>query len=359
MKKITVILLVIFVSVSAFSQEGNFMATGKVIDTATGLPLSGTSIFARNTTLGTITNAEGAFKLSLPKGGYDLVASYTGYEIQELHINAGNSIDIGFALKIIDKTLSEVTVSGSNEVEDGLAKYGSFFVENFIGTTPNAALCKIENPEALQFFFSKKRNRLKIKGKEDLHIVNQALGYKIRYQLDSFAYDYNTRLTTYSGYPFFEQLEGTTEEKAKWAENRLLAYNGSKLQFMRAWRDSSLEAQGYAIEWIDTTKKTLVTREVTDLYDSTTYALNENDDVEINRVGKWRVIYKKEMPNKKFLTAFKLPLYLKSQLTTMEILEPFVIEQNGYYYDQTDFIENGYWSWEKTAEALPYDYHPG
>ncbi|MEO6916223.1 MAG: carboxypeptidase-like regulatory domain-containing protein, partial [Chitinophagaceae bacterium] len=320
MKHTIVLLLLTLTSCIGFSQESNFIASGKVIDTATGLPLSGASIFARNTTLGTITNAEGAFKLSLPRGGYDLVVSYTGYETQEIHINAGNSSDIGFALKTVDNTLTEVVVSGSNEVEDGLAKYGTFFLENFIGTTPNAEFCKIENPEALQFFFSKKRNRLKIKGREDLRIVNQALGYKIRYQLDSFAYDYNSRITTYSGYPFFEQLEGTLEEKAKWAEDRRIAYHGSKLHFMRAWYDSTLEKEGFAIEWIDTTKKTLVTQEVTNPYDSSTYSVVENDDVEIDRIGKWRVIYKKEMPDKKFLKAFKLPVYLKSQLTTLEIL---------------------------------------
>lgn len=358
MKNFFSICAMILLFLNGFSQNENFIANGKVIDSTTGLPLSGASIFARNTTLGTITNAEGLFKLSLPKGGYDLIVSYTGYETDEKRVNASSASDISFALKTKDKTLSEFTVSGSNEVEDGLQKYGTFFLDNFIGTTPNAVQCKIENPEALQFFFSKKRNRLKIKGKEDLQIVNNSMGYRIRYQLDSFSYDYNTGITTYSGYPFFEQMDSTEEQKTIWAKSRLTAYKGSRLHFMRAWYDSTLEQEGFAVEWIDTTKKILTTKPVNDLYDSTTYTVIENDDVEINRPGKWRVIYRKEMPDKKFLTAYKLPATIRSQLTTMEILNAFVIEQNGYFYDQTDFIENGYWSWEKIADALPYDYDP-
>jgi hypothetical protein len=64
------------------------------------------------------------------------------------------------------------------------------------------------------------------------------------------------------------------------------------------------------------------------------------------------------MPDKRFLTQYKLPSYLKSQLTILDIEDEFVIEQNGYFYEQRDMINTGYWSWEKVAEALPYDYNP-
>jgi hypothetical protein len=36
----------------------------------------------------------------------------------------------------------------------------------------------------------------------------------------------------------------------------------------------------------------------------------------------------------------------------------FVIQQNGYFYDQNDVTNTGYWSWEKLGDALPYDYNP-
>lgn len=350
--------LLILVSVIIFGQATSFTTRGKVLDAATKQPLSGASVFCQNTTFGTITNTEGEFSLKLPNGGYDLVVSYTSYETQSLHINNTNTTNITVELQLIDKSMSEVTVVGSNEVADGLVKYGKFFTDNFIGTTPNAALCTIQNPELLQFYFNKKKNRLKVKAKDNLVIVNKALGYTIRYQLDSFSYEYGTGVSTYSGYPLFEEIEGTTEQQEKWKQNRIIAYNGSRLHFVRSWYDSTLEEEGFEVEQVDPTKKTLTTIPIQNAYDPQFYTVSENEEVEINRPGKLRIIYKNEMPDKKFLAQYKLPASLTSQLTILDVADAFVIEQNGYFYEQADLINTGYWSWEKVAEALPYDYNP-
>src|SRR5688500_4280716 len=103
-----------------------------------------------------------------------------------------------------DASLMEVAVVASNEVPDGWVKYGTFFTDHFIGTTPNADSCTLQNPEALRFFYTKtkKRHRLKVTTKEDLIIRNNALGYTNRYQLDSFSYDYNSNISQYTGSPF-------------------------------------------------------------------------------------------------------------------------------------------------------------
>ena len=341
-----------------FAQTDFFVANGKVVDASSKQVLSGASVFCQNTTLGTLTNAEGIFSLKLPKGGYDLVISYTGYETQNVHINSSNATGLPVELKAADKTLSEVVISGSTEVADGLARYGKFFTENFIGTTLNADLCTIKNPEALQFFYSKKRNRLKVKAKEDLVIVNNALGYTIKYQLDSFSHDYGTDVSTYSGYPFFQEMDGTAEQRQLWKNARQTAYNGSRLHFMRSWYDSTLEEEGFSLEWVDPTKKTTTTTPVKNPYDSVHYIAAENNDVEIDWPGKFRILYKNERPARKFLTQYKLSSSLPYQLTIMEINDAFVIEENGYFYEQADIVNTGYWSWEKIADLLPYDYNP-
>jgi hypothetical protein len=46
------------------------------------------------------------------------------------------------------------------------------------------------------------------------------------------------------------------------------------------------------------------------------------------------------------------------QISAIDILNGFVIEENGYFYDQSDVTNIGYWSWKKLAELLPYDYLP-
>ena len=342
---------------SAFSQTA-FTAGGKVLDSATHQPLAGASVFCQNTTLGAVTNSEGVFALRLPGGGYNLVVSYTGYDTRQEQITSANATGLTIALKTTDNSLSEVTVAGSSEVADGFAKYGQFFIRNFIGATPDAEQCIIQNPQALQFFYSKKRNRLKVKGKEDLIIMNNALGYKIKYQLDSFSYEYGINASTYGGSPFYELLSGTEAQEKKWKQNRLAAYKGSRLHFIRSWYDSTLQEEGFSIEQVDPAKKTTGARLIINPYDSAHYTAADNGEVEINWPGTWQIRYANELPDKNFLVQYKLPLNLRSQLTILTIADAFVIEPNGYFYDQSDIINSGYWSWEKVAMALPYDYNP-
>lgn len=359
MKQLLVLLLSFYIVVNLFAQQDNqFTTAGKVFDAVTKQPLSGASVFCQNTTAGTVSTADGSFSLRLPNGGYDLIISYTGYERFEMRINAQNASGLTVELKQKDKTLEAVSVVSSSEVPDGLAKYGQFFTENFIGTTGNAGKCKIQNPEALQFYFSKKKNRLKVKAKEELIILNEALGYRIRYQLDSFAYEYNTGASIYAGFPFYEEMDGDSIQKSEWRLSRKKAYMGSRLHFMRSWYDGTLVQQGFAIEQVDTLSDALKTTPIENVYDSSIYQVVENRDVEIVYNGKMRIIYKNEMPDPGYLIKSKLPAYLKSQITILATSEGFIIEQNGYFYDQNDVANSGYWAWEKLADEVPYNYKP-
>ncbi len=349
--------LLTFISCSLFAQD--FTATGKITDSATNLPLNGASVFCQNTTLGTISNSDGAFSLSLPAGGYDMIVSYTGYETQVIRISNTHSSNLSIVLKQKDKSLQEVAVVGSNEVPDGLAKYGKFFTDNFLGNDTNAARTKIQNPEALQFYFRKKTNRLKVKAKEDLIIVNEALGYKIRFSLDSFAHEYGPGFSVYAGFPFYEELPGTDEQKIVWKENRAKAYKGSRLHFVRSWYSHTLEKEGFAIEAVDSASKTLKTTPIENPYDTTLCQRIENNDVEINYNGRLRVIYKNAPPDPQYLRENKMPSSIIAQISILDISDGFVIQGNGYFYDQNDVINIGYWSWQKLANELPYDYTPG
>ncbi len=356
MKKLSFLLFTL-VCFSSFAQQ-SFTASGKIIDSATNMPLAGASVFCQNTTLGTSSNSEGAFSLNLPNGGYDLIISYTGYETEVVRISLSHAAGLFISMKQKDKSLQEVAIIGSNEVPDGWVKYGKFFTENFIGNDTNALQSKIENPESLQFYFSKKRNRLKVKAKEDLVITNQALGYRIKFQLDSFAHDYNTSLSVYTGFPFYEELPGTDEQKLTWKQNREKAYRGSRLHFARSWYAHTLEKDGFALEKVDSASKTLKTTPFENVYDSSVYAVIENNDIEITYNGRIRILYKNALPDPQYLRENKLPSSIRAQISILDITDGFVIQQNGYFYDQNDVINIGYWSWQKLADELPYDYSP-
>lgn len=360
MKYLIILLTFTVISILGHSQDKTFAILGKVIDSASRLPLSGASVFAQNTTQGTISNAEGKFFMRLPNGGYDLVISYTGYDKKILRISHTQDLSDTVVVELIqqDRAMTEVAVVASNEVADGWERFGKFFSENFIGTTPNASQTVIVNPEALRFFYTKnnKRHRLTVKSKDDLVIMNQSLGYKIRYQLDSFNYDYNTNISQYTGYPLFEEIDTTAEVKANWLKNRARTYLGSRMHFMHSFYDSALIEEGFIVEKLDDKNlRNIEGTVIENIYDSSNY-FKDSSMADINWKGRYRVSYKSVLPDKKFLQEFKLPANTRSQVTLLDISDGFVIEENGYFYEQYDVINTGYWAWKKLAELLPYDY---
>lgn len=351
--------VVLLFSLSALSQEKYFSVSGKVIDAKTSQPMAGASVFCQNTTIGTISKADGTFYMKLANGGYDMVVSYTGYETRVIRIGKDNKQNDSMIveMKEEEKSLGEAVVTGSAEVADGWNKYGQFFLDNFIGTTPNAAQCVLENKDSLKFYFYKKRNKLRIKAASPLLITNNALGYKIKYQLDSFVYEYNTNVGSYTGYPLFEAMQGTPEQQETWKQNRLNAYAGSRLHFVRSWYDSTLAEDGFVLELADTAHNNKMVT-IDNPYNDQYYSRDSGDAV-INIQGRLRVSYTGRVPDKKYLTERKFPLNTSAQISAIDIAGGgIVIQENGYFYDQADVTNIGYWSWKKLAEVLPYDYLP-
>ncbi|MDP4250236.1 MAG: carboxypeptidase-like regulatory domain-containing protein [Bacteroidota bacterium] len=358
MKPLLFSCIAILLSVTAFTQEKTFSIQGKIMDAKSGSALAGASVFCQNTTSGTISSNDGLFSLRMANGGYDLVISYTGYETQVLRIsNSSKDKDsLNILLKEEDKSMTEVVVTGGGALKDGWARYGDFFLENFIGTSNNATQCTIMNKDALQFYYYKKSNRLKVKAKEQLLIVNEALGYKIHYQLDSFVNHYDTHISSYTGYPLFEELTGTPEQQELWKKNRYLTYIGSRLHFMRSWYDSTLKDEGFEIEILDSAnpeKGTLLENP----YDSSFYSL-DSGTVDISLKGRIRIKYKNRVPDKAYLIKNKFPLTARIQISALDIPNGFSIEENGYFYEQSEVTNMGYWAWKKLAELVPYDYNP-
>lgn len=358
MRKVLIIMCTLCVSFVGFGQQNVFYIHGRVVDEKSGTALSNASVFCQNTTTGTITNNEGLFALRLGSGGYDLVISYTGYETQVLRVsNSTKEKDsLLIRMKEQEKSLNEVAVTGSALVPDGWNKYGQFFLDNFIGTTTNATQCTIENKEAISFYFYKKRNKLKVKAKEDIIITNLALGYKIRYQLDSFVNDYNTHVSSYTGYPLFENLTGTADQQQSWAKNRYRTYIGSRLHFMRSWYDSTLKDEGFEVETLNTPQSDKGTL-LENPYDPALYSL-DSGTVDININGRIRVTYIGQVPDKKYLEHNHFPLNAKVQVSALEMPAGFSIEENGYFFEQSEITNMGYWAWKKIAELVPYDYNP-
>jgi len=362
MKKLFLSLALIVSCIVMFAQSGSYFISGKVIDGNTKTPLQAASVFAQNTTQGAATDAEGNFKIGLPNGGYDLVITYTGYQTETKRITTADANDknIVIELKPKEKALEDVVVRSSGEAKDGWEKYGDFFLENFIGKTNNSSQCYIKNKDVIHFYFSKKRNRLKVLATEPIEIVNDALGYNIKYTIDSFTYEYDTQVSLYTGYPLFEEMQTTdTAKQNLWAANRLRSYNGSVLHFMRSLFDKKLKEEGFEIQFLIKTNDKEDAVPLLNFYGAMNY--NKDDSTQTVEVipnqNNVAVIYNKATPEKNYL-ANNPDEPKKFQLSVLSFTpkESIVIEQNGYYFEQTDITINQYMGWKRMAEMLPYDY---
>lgn len=361
MKKIITTLLLNIISIAVFSQA-NYTISGKIIDESTKLPLQGASVFAENTTIGTATDGDGVFQLRLPNGGYSLVITFTGYQTETKRIttaDAGNN-ELIIDLKKKEKSMDEFVVKATYEVADGLEKYGDFFLENFIGKTANSKQCVLKNKEALKFFYYRRTKKLKILATEPLEIVNDALGYTIKYELDSFVHEYNTQVSVYTGYPLFQEMESSSiDQLLSWNAARKVAYNGSILHFMRSMYQKKLKEDGFEIQYIIFDKNKERAMLLKDFYG----AVNYNRDDSSNTVGilpqhkEVAVLYKNEASAALYVAA-NPEASPKFQLSVLAFLpnETMFIEQNGFYFEQNDITITGYWAWEKVADMLPFDF---
>lgn len=62
------------------------------------------------------------------------------------------------------------------------------------------------NKDAIKFKYSIKKDQLKAFATEPIIIENKSLGYNLKYELQTFNYDYKKRLLNFESYPFFQEV---------------------------------------------------------------------------------------------------------------------------------------------------------
>ncbi len=98
-------LLLLLCPAMLFSQGKTI--SGKVTDTKDGSPLSGVTVLPKGSARGTVTSADGSFKISVANNVTALVFSSVGFGTREAAINGDN---VSITLKAINTSLNEVVV---------------------------------------------------------------------------------------------------------------------------------------------------------------------------------------------------------------------------------------------------------
>jgi hypothetical protein len=383
---------------------GQKILKGVVVDSEKGKPVASASVFLSNTSIGTRADEQGRFSLSIPNGKFDLIISSVGYETHSETITASQLPDfMTITLKVKADLMATVIIEPFEK--DGWEKWGRFFLENFIGTSAAAQECRIKNSDIIRFRNSKKTNELSAYADEPLIIENKALGYTIYYQLETFTYNFKSSYLIYTGYPFFEPMDGSAGRKKKWEKKRQEAYLGSMMHFMRSVYRNTIANEGFevrALQKISNKEK----KRVKDVYATNMKTTRRADGTvvvtEINKdsseyyskimrqedyqdvIGKnlltgdsiayqvdkttagmafdnyLLVIYKHRLAPVEYRQQFpKNSTAMMSQIVLVN-RQPLEIQASGIYYNPVDLMSLGYWAWsEKIAMMLPFDYDPG
>lgn len=391
---------ILLVAVASSAQDARRI-TGQVKNVETGAPIASASVFLSNTSKGTISDKAGNFDIqNIPDGSYELVISSVGFTTE---IKSFSSSDLPLTLHISLKP--KITELNSVVVEpfekDGWKKWGKLFLENFIGTTEEAAKCTIRNTKAIRFRYSKKHNRLNAFADEPLIIENRALGYRLKYQLEDFSMNFSDHMTIFLGYPLFEDMSQNRKHVPKrWIESRRKAFTGSLQHFMKSLYNNELQEQGFMVRRLfreANTEKERIRMMIRTSHqspreigaqaasagktDSSQYyqrILEQPDFIEsfgkdylsadslISEMNDQQkafffenylaVTFTKETEEKKYLLDKGENRHPYHQRSTIFLTEksPLIIEKNGVYQPPQILLTSGYWGWsEKIADLLP------
>ena len=234
-------------------QQGTFSLSGTVIDSVDGKPLPGAIVYLSNTTIGTSASDKGRFTLdAIPTGNYELIISFIGYKTLAVPVNEqneGKQINIG--LRQEGKELDEITVR-AKKAKRRHDKYWKtdfqIFRNFFLGTDNNGMNSEIANPDALYFSYDPASHMFEASAIAPLIILNNALGYKIYYELQSFSLNIKDYHVKYLGYPKFEELPSADEQEIlSWKANRRRAYYSSMRYFLLTLKNRELEQKGIQV----------------------------------------------------------------------------------------------------------------
>jgi TonB-dependent SusC/RagA subfamily outer membrane receptor len=111
-----VLLFVFMTGASFFAAAQEHVVSGKVTAADDGSALPGVNVVLKGTSFGTVTDAEGTYRLTLPSSGGILVFSFIGLQTLEVPVSGQSTIDAKLVMDVTQ--LSEVVVTGVGVATD-------------------------------------------------------------------------------------------------------------------------------------------------------------------------------------------------------------------------------------------------
>lgn len=227
-------LLLIFFGCSIFPASAQLLYG--VVHDERGVPLPGAQVYFDGTATGAITDDNGRYEIHAAKPiNATLIISMLGYEDYQI-AHPFQSQGAVFRLKPAENALPAVNVTGEGMFsrEQKLR----VFREQFLGTTTAGRSCKIQNEEALSFFYDKSKNQLQVYASEPLEIHNTYLGYDIVFSVHQIGLNFIKRSIesadishwSISGTTFYKDL---TQPGQTFLPQRRKSFEGSQAHFFK------------------------------------------------------------------------------------------------------------------------------
>lgn len=312
--------------------------TAQVLDKNTKAPLYGATVYLDGSSVGTSTDTNGSFKIyNDSKVNTHLVISFVGYKTYYVEPSEFNSLNTIY-LEEKNNELDEVVLAKDIWSRQKKERY---FIRQFLGNTKASESCKIENLKDVELYYNSELNTLTAYSDKPIIISNKYLGYKVNYNLVdfeiSFEYSYPNNLLLihkvyYAGTTYFQELK--EQPKKKYLNNRIKAYNGSLLHFMRSLAVKELAQNKFDIYY-------------------KSFRTNPYAHLNINQNGNESQV--------KFLSNKLSVLYKNQQQSEIELNNPEIdtitIDTYGNFAPTTTLLFGGVFGRKRISEMLPLDYN--
>jgi hypothetical protein len=328
MKRILLFCIYLGFVCSFFSQT----ISGK-IQAESGSAISDVNVYLDGTKISTVSTSDGRFTLDIhgQKSG-NLIFQKDSYETSIFPVDKA----IGKSVKVIINKVSDIEeVVIVPYTEQAYKDFINYFLDQFIGLDRDNI--RIKNQRMLRFSYDKKNHFLKVKAPETLIIENKKLGYTIQYNLINFEADLKAKSTSYLGTSFFKE----TSFRKEIVLNRMNAYKGSMMHFLRSLYNNELEKEGFIVNH--------ARRIPNPAYPTETELQRLNDHFEIVKSQKnstlpWtdelEAISQKKMKNTEFLMAILKTKMRESDFTKRKDDRLFIdfedllqVNYQKYYYE--------------------------
>ena len=266
-------LALLFTAIQLFAQT---KLTGSVTDAASGEPIPYATVYLDGTSVGDVTAEDGSFAINVYTARRPLTVVVSHLNYLNLTFPASDlSQPFAVKMKAVANALTSIEVEDVNQREKNLRE----FRRRLVGSDEWGAKAKIRNESVLVFSRDRKPQdadnksgvaievvkkgqrqsvsqrstpgralNLKATTKGPLEIELPAVGYLLRMDLVEFVADYSNGHMRYLKTDYFTPLENLTpKEEKRIAKNRVRAYFGSQMHFLRSLIRDSLNTNGYAI----------------------------------------------------------------------------------------------------------------